>query len=103
MILELAKIFSENEWISLDTEHGYLKRVDGEINIVNALSTERNLNSKIYKKFVQSIIQNKDDYSLNVDAQLIVNAKHNFLLLFEFTFSRATCRLPEKRPILLLM
>lgn len=81
------KIFSENEWVSLDSEDGYLKNIDGEIDIINALSTERNLNPKIYKEFVKPIRINEEAYILNIDAQLIVNEKHNFLLLFEFTFT----------------
>jgi len=79
--------FSEKEWEYLDSEDGYLKNINGELNIKDAILKERNLNPRMYKNFIHSLNTQYKTFSLHINAKLIVNEKHNFLILFEFTFT----------------
>lgn len=82
-----STFFSKKYWEYLDTEDGYLNNIDGEINIKDAISKERNLNPQMYKNFIQPLNTNYKTFSLNLQTKLMVNENHNFLLLFEFTFT----------------
>lgn len=82
-----AKLFSSNEWENLDGEDGYLKNVNGELDIRDAILKERNLNPQMYKNFINPLNTKYKDYTLNINTNLIVNEKHKFLMLFEFTFT----------------
>jgi len=91
VILNLDKknasiLFSENEWENLDSEDGYLNTVNGDVNIIDAISTERNLNPLIYKNLIDPLNTEYKNHKLELNANLIVNEKHNFLMLFEFNF-----------------
>jgi hypothetical protein len=79
--------FSEKEWECLDSEDGYLKNINGELNIKDAILKERNLNPRMYKNFINSLNIQYKTFSLHINAKLIVNEKYNFLILFEFTFT----------------
>lgn len=92
LILNVNKIngdtlFSKNEWDSLDSQSVAFKNTTPDLDITDAILRERNLNPKIYKNFMNSIKINYKSTVLHVDAKLIVNEKHNFLILYEFIFS----------------
>ena len=80
-------IFSKDIWENLDTEDGYLKNVDGKLDIRDSILKERNLNPQMYKNFTEPFLSLYEGHPLELNAQLIVNQKHNFLMLFEFTFT----------------
>ena len=80
-------LFSEKEWECLDSEDGYLSNISGNLNIKDSILKERNLNPQMYKNLINSLDLEYKTFSLNLDAKLIVNEKHNFLILFEFTFT----------------
>ncbi|MFK7779999.1 MAG: hypothetical protein QM490_02530 [Candidatus Gracilibacteria bacterium] len=82
------EIFSKKEWKFLDTEDGYLKDVDGLVNIEDALLRERNLNPLIYQNFITPLHTTYEKYPLEINSKLIVNEQHNFLMLFEFNFTK---------------
>ena len=81
------QIFSKEEWEYLDNEDGYLKNIEGELDIRDAISRERNLNPQMYKNFIKPLTTKYENNSLLIKAELIVNEKHNFLILFEFSFN----------------
>ncbi len=81
------KIFSKKDWKFLDTEDGYLRDVDGLVDIEDALSRERNLNPLMYQNFMPSFQTTYEQHQLEINSKLIVNEQHNFLMLFEFNFT----------------
>lgn len=83
-------LFSNDKWEKLDSEDGYLKNVDGEIDTKDAILKERNLNPQMYKSFIEPLNTEYHGYVLNMKANLIVNEQHNFLMLFEFNFQNLT-------------
>lgn len=82
-----TKFFSDKEWKALDNDNGYLKTLEGPLDIQDAIDRERNLDPKILKELIKPYQTKYDNTDLTLDAKLIVNEKHNFLMLFEFTFS----------------
>jgi len=80
-------LFSEKEWEFLDSEDGYLDDIDGSLDVKDSISKERNLNPQIYKNLINPIKSKYKNSLLSLEAKLIVNQKHNFLILFEFTFT----------------
>jgi hypothetical protein len=83
-------IFSNDEWEYLDSEDGYLKNIDGHLNIKDAILKERNLNPQMYKNLTKPFHTMYENYSLEINSNLIVNEKHNFLMFFEFNFKDLT-------------
>lgn len=83
-------LFSEKEWECLNGEDGYLNDINGELDTKDSILKERNLNPKMYKNLVTTANLKYKNFSLHLDAKLIVNEKHNFLILFEFTFTNLT-------------
>lgn len=93
VILKLDKkcknlFFLENSWEYLNSEDAYLKDTYGELNIRDAILRERNLNPLMYKNFIAPISREYKNTSLALRTELIVNDNHNFLILFEFTFTK---------------
>jgi len=86
----ITELFSNDEWEILDSEDGYLKNVDGEVDIKDAILKERNLNPQMYKNFISPLNTKYENNTLNINANLIVSERHNFLMLFEFTFTDLT-------------
>ncbi len=92
IILKLNKgndntFFSEKNWELLDTKDEYLSDFSNDLNIKDSILKERNLNPKMYKNLINPVDLEYKTFPLNLDAKLIVNEKHNFLILFEFTFT----------------
>jgi len=84
---KINNLFTQGKWEHLDKEDEYLHDINGEIDIKDALSRERNLNPQIYKNFSDPLVCTYKNIDLTINSNLIVNEKHNFLLLFEFTFT----------------
>ena len=80
-------LFPKKDWQCVDSEDGYMHNVEGVVNIEDAISKERNLNPQLYKNLMDPLSLVYQTSSLSLDAKLIVNENHNFLILFEFNFT----------------
>jgi len=80
-------LFSEQEWECLDKEDAYMNNISGNLDIKDSILRERNLNPQMYKNLINPLKLKYKTFSLNLDAKLIVNEKHNFLIIFEFIFT----------------
>lgn len=83
-----TEIFSKEKWKCLDSEDGYLKDVNGLVDIEDALLRERNLNPLVYNDLIEPLYTTYDNYPFEINSKLIVNEQHNFLMLFEFNFKK---------------
>jgi len=84
-IENISTIF-DNNWSFLNGNKGYMKDIDGSLNILESINVERNLDLYNYDNFIEKFTTVFHDITVRYTAHLLSDENCNFFVIYDFNF-----------------